>query len=130
MFRTLCLFQAEDGIRSAHYVLEFRRVLFRSGWKRAGFEKAAAEIGNFRADDRRDAAAQEDQLVGWKLHEFLRQQQGAALLRYGFRPVGEEPVDRERFGDAILSDIAQRSEERRVGQECVSTCRSRWAPYR
>src|SRR3546814_5735374 len=43
----------------------------------------------------------------WKLHEFLRQQQGAALLRYGFRPVGEEPVDRGRFGDAILSDIAQ-----------------------
>src|SRR3546814_11925220 len=24
---------------------------------------------------------------------------------------------------------AQRSEERRVGNECVSTCRSRWAPY-
>src|SRR3546814_20037251 len=23
----------------------------------------------------------------------------------------------------------QRSEERRVGKECVSTCRSRWAPY-
>src|SRR3546814_17158822 len=22
-----------------------------------------------------------------------------------------------------------RSEERRVGQECVSTCRSRWSPY-
>src|SRR3546814_17087601 len=22
-----------------------------------------------------------------------------------------------------------RSEERRVGEECVSTCRSRWAPY-
>src|SRR3546814_18720826 len=26
--------------------------------------------------------------------------------------------------------IAQRSEERRVGTECVSTCRSRWSPYR
>src|SRR3546814_11530702 len=25
--------------------------------------------------------------------------------------------------------ILTRSEERRVGQECVSTCRSRWAPY-
>src|SRR3546814_11023926 len=25
--------------------------------------------------------------------------------------------------------IADRSEERRVGQECVSTCRSRWSPY-
>src|SRR3546814_7806553 len=24
---------------------------------------------------------------------------------------------------------ANRSEERRVGKECVSTCRSRWAPY-
>src|SRR3546814_14264573 len=26
-------------------------------------------------------------------------------------------------------ELAQRSEERRVGKECVSTCRSRWSPY-
>src|SRR3546814_10377016 len=26
-------------------------------------------------------------------------------------------------------DDAARSEERRVGKECVSTCRSRWSPY-
>src|SRR3546814_15558199 len=26
-------------------------------------------------------------------------------------------------------DRLQRSEERRVGKECVSTCRSRWSPY-
>src|SRR3546814_1076936 len=25
--------------------------------------------------------------------------------------------------------ISGRSEERRVGKECVSTCRSRWSPY-
>src|SRR3546814_12204296 len=25
--------------------------------------------------------------------------------------------------------VHDRSEERRVGQECVSTCRSRWSPY-
>src|SRR3546814_9235067 len=25
--------------------------------------------------------------------------------------------------------VNQRSEERRVGKECVSTCRSRWSPY-
>src|SRR3546814_12761755 len=25
--------------------------------------------------------------------------------------------------------VFERSEERRVGKECVSTCRSRWAPY-
>src|SRR3546814_17793024 len=29
----------------------------------------------------------------------------------------------------LLRDAGVRSEERRVGQECVSTCRSRWAPY-
>src|SRR3546814_3741907 len=28
----------------------------------------------------------------------------------------------------VISEIC-RSEERRVGKECVSTCRSRWAPY-
>src|SRR3546814_20348629 len=26
-------------------------------------------------------------------------------------------------------DMLERSEERRVGKECVSTCRSRWSPY-
>src|SRR3546814_17010559 len=26
-------------------------------------------------------------------------------------------------------DGSERSEERRVGKECVSTCRSRWSPY-
>src|SRR3546814_8983433 len=29
--------------------------------------------------------------------------------------------------DAIF--LTSRSEERRVGKECVSTCRSRWSPY-
>src|SRR3546814_20045852 len=29
------------------------------------------------------------------------------------------------YGGAIVT----RSEERRVGKECVSTCRSRWSPY-
>src|SRR3546814_12445535 len=27
------------------------------------------------------------------------------------------------------ADPPHRSEERRVGKECVSTCRSRWSPY-
>src|SRR3546814_13496045 len=31
-----------------------------------------------------------------------------------------------RIERLILND---RSEERRVGKECVSTCRSRWSPY-
>src|SRR3546814_19580081 len=33
------------------------------------------------------------------------------------------------FPGAISSPSLTRSEERRVGKECVSTCRSRWSPY-
>ena len=33
------------------------------------------------------------------------------------------------YSSASLLDINLRSEERRVGKECVSTCRSRWSPY-
>src|SRR3546814_19482601 len=32
-----------------------------------------------------------------------------------------------RYG--YLEGVVARSEERRVGQECGSTCRSRWSPY-
>src|SRR3546814_15695176 len=53
-----------------------------------------------------------------------------------------EPVPRGSFGDIVTEgDLAfgadhvatiarfdERSEERRVGKECVSTCRSRWSP--
>src|SRR3546814_11840314 len=31
--------------------------------------------------------------------------------------------------DAVIGVTRGRSEERRVGKECVSTCRSRWSPY-
>src|SRR3546814_17127494 len=34
------------------------------------------------------------------------------------------------FKDTLsISPDGIRSEERRVGKECVSTCRSRWSPY-
>src|SRR3546814_15962268 len=29
----------------------------------------------------------------------------------------------------VITGASERSEERRVGKECVSTCRSRWSPY-
>src|SRR3546814_15352830 len=32
-------------------------------------------------------------------------------------------------GGALGGVAGSRSEERRVGKECVSTCRSRWSPY-
>src|SRR3546814_8225610 len=42
-----------------------------------------------------------------------------------------EPVLKKEPGATIIGDVkaSQRSEERRVGKECVSTCRSRWSPY-
>src|SRR3546814_15289101 len=36
--------------------------------------------------------------------------------------------DRSQAG-LVHEMVDRRSEERRVGKECVSTCRSRWAPY-
>src|SRR3546814_7672493 len=40
-------------------------------------------------------------------------------------PVGHGEDDRVQVAQIVQS----RSEERRVGKECVSTCRSRWSPY-
>src|SRR3546814_15397969 len=42
------------------------------------------------------------------------------------RPVMTLEKALERVGRLVG---ASRSEERRVGKECVSTCRSRWSPY-
>src|SRR3546814_17515534 len=38
-------------------------------------------------------------------------------------------VDPELLVAGSNREIAVRSEERRVGKECVSTCRSGWSPY-
>ena len=34
-----------------------------------------------------------------------------------------------KIGEATCEDENVRSEERRVGKECTSWCRSRWSPY-
>src|SRR3546814_14019356 len=48
------------------------------------------------------------------------------VLFLGLEDVGEQPAADEI---ADLLAVHDRSEERRVGKECVSTCRSRWSPY-
>src|SRR3546814_5857566 len=42
--------------------------------------------------------------------------------------LGADEQDGAATGDQLLDELG-RSEERRVGKECVSTCRSRWSPY-
>src|SRR3546814_5162068 len=38
-------------------------------------------------------------------------------------------VQRRQMTTVLAPNVHNRSEERRVGKECVSTCRSRWSPY-
>ena len=47
----------------------------------------------------------------------------AASLEQAFAAVKGERLD------AILLDVQLGSEERRVGKECCTPCRSRWSPY-
>src|SRR3546814_3577275 len=42
---------------------------------------------------------------------------------------GSIPCAEHRRRRALTFIAENRSEERRVGKECVSTCRSRWSPY-
>src|SRR3546814_12549865 len=42
--------------------------------------------------------------------------------------VGKGGMSEQDYRDVFVPAGA-RSEERRVGKECVSTCRSRWSPY-
>src|SRR3546814_11790190 len=48
------------------------------------------------------------------------------LKRAGLK-IGD--IDLYEVNEAFASVPLARSEERRVGKECVSTCRSRWSPY-
>src|SRR3546814_14298651 len=47
----------------------------------------------------------------------------------GKRESFEEDEEDNTLSLAAMEELLKRSEERRVGKECVSTCRSRWSPY-
>src|SRR3546814_21134196 len=61
--------------------------------------------------------------VGWN---FLYTA-GTSMLADCYRP--SEKAQVQAINECLLFGAAARSEERRVGKECVSTCRYRWAPY-
>src|SRR3546814_13480697 len=51
------------------------------------------------------------------------------LHRQGNLPDAARRRRAERPPGGVPALFGVRSEERRVGNECVSTCRSRWSPY-
>src|SRR3546814_15924840 len=65
---------------------------------------------------------------GWvTIHHALSRQDGAWVLGQTKTEGSERTIPApERVVEAFR---VQRSEERRVGKECVSPCRSRWSPY-
>src|SRR3546814_11977930 len=62
--------------------------------------------------------SQPDDLKGVKLRTPKGEWRVKMFKLYGANP---SPM--------AFSEVFTRSEERRVGKECVSTCRSRWSPY-
>src|SRR3546814_13698293 len=51
-----------------------------------------------------------------------------AFLQFLVLPTGEGELRDRRLVARLAARQLHRSEERRVGKECVSTCRSRWSP--
>src|SRR3546814_11601317 len=52
-------------------------------------------------------------------------------IRSRCRTLRFQPIARDAMTTWLheLRPMIERSEERRVGKECVSTCKSRWSPY-
>src|SRR3546814_10587895 len=69
--------------------------------------------------------------------DLIRRRGGAAtyladaLCRHAFTAAGRcaLPAFDGRLVRLCRAGAHERSEERRVGKECVNTCRSRWSPY-
>src|SRR3546814_18862941 len=66
-----------------------------------------------------------------KRHYYLQSRRGNRLFELALGPValalcGTSDSDTPKLIDEKFAE--HRSEERRVGEECVSQCRSRWSP--
>src|SRR3546814_14544565 len=61
-----------------------------------------------------------------RVHELISERRDDALQAMVLANDAEPDA---AAGDPLDIGLLARSEERRVGKECVSTCRSRWSPY-
>src|SRR3546814_13351130 len=80
---------------------------------------AAAAAARHTEDQARQMA---DALDAMATHGLATEQGRAADQRFHSLVI-------EAARNPLLSTLSSRAEERRVGQECVSTCRSRGLPY-
>src|SRR3546814_17559669 len=93
------------------------------GGYRIFFEKVKDEIIGCRTS--RLAAGRYTVEVSGRAYQPLR----AAVVLADVPPPFEDLPDNAGAQTAVVVALEPRSEERRVGKECVSTCRSRWSPY-
>src|SRR3546814_10947206 len=96
-------------------------------------------FGNSASASRRYAAIDTGSKVeGANPHQLVKILFDELLLAIDSSIVADKAGDRSKCSEkqaralSILDALERsldRSEERRVGKECVSTCRSRWSPY-
>ena len=70
----------------------------------------------------------ENQAKGIKERDYVAQCRGAAAATPPASAPAQAPSPPPP-ASAEKGKTAKRSEERRVGKECVQPCRSRWSPY-
>src|SRR3546814_15480698 len=70
-----------------------------------------------------------DEVVHGALGRGQHAERAVKCIGDAMRDLGVAGDDGGRVLRADQRTRGNRSEERRVGKECVSTCRSRWTPY-
>src|SRR3546814_11823528 len=65
----------------------------------------------------------------WALFRLFRALRPALVHLVTIKPVLYGGIAARLARVPAMVSALSRSEERRVGKECVSTCRSRWSPY-
>src|SRR3546814_215857 len=129
-------YEGGGGGLTIQYDLGFAKLVSTTGYRRYSFSTIADTDGSTDAADDLHLSqhgkqfTQEVQLLSHDDPNF----NWVAGAYYYYNKEKYDPFV-QNFGyfgpdnTTFISNLYLRSEERRVGKECVSTCRSRWSPY-